>query len=55
MATALSLLGLGGGIALAVALGQPILAVFGIIVALAPWGALIDDIERGRRDRDRRG
>lgn len=54
MAAALSLLGLAGGIALAIALGQPILAVFGVIVALAPWGALIDDLERGDRNRDRR-
>lgn len=38
LATALSLAGLAGGITLGVALGQPILAVFGIIVALAPWG-----------------
>ena len=54
MATALSLAGVAGGITLAISMGQPILAVFGIIVALAPWGALIDDIERGGGDRDRR-
>ena len=53
-AAVLSIVGLVGGIALAIVVGNPILAVFGVIVALAPWGAVIDQVEKLQdRDRDR--
>jgi hypothetical protein len=44
-------LALVGSVALTVATGQLILLLFGIIVAAAPWGAVIDQLDRAERQR----
>jgi hypothetical protein len=51
VAGALSVLALVGSVALTVATGQLILLLFGIIVAAAPWGAVIDQLDRAERQR----
>lgn len=47
VAATLSVAALAGGVGLAVATGQPVLAVLGVILALAPWGAVFE-AEDGR-------
>jgi hypothetical protein len=51
VAAGLSVIALVGSIALTVATGQLILLLFGIIVAAAPWGAVIDQLDRAERER----
>jgi hypothetical protein len=46
-AAVLSVVALGGGVAVALVAAQPILAIFGVILAVAPWGAVIDQLDRG--------
>jgi hypothetical protein len=46
-AAVLSVVALAGGVALALVAAQPILAIFGVILAIAPWGAVIDQLDRG--------
>lgn len=54
VAALLSVVALVVGAALAIATGQVILFVFGVIVALAPWGAIVDQVEKAERDRRER-
>jgi hypothetical protein len=53
VAGGLSVIALVGSIALTVATGQLILLLFGIIVAAAPWGAVIDQLDRAEKERER--
>jgi hypothetical protein len=48
LAVVLDVVAVGGGVWLAIATGQPIFLVFALILAVAPWAAVIDDAERRR-------
>jgi hypothetical protein len=48
LAVVLDVVAVVGAIVLTVATGQPIFLAFGLILAVAPWAAVIDDAERRR-------
>ena len=48
LAVVLDVVAIGGAIALTIATGQPIFLAFGLILAVAPWASVIDDVDRRR-------
>jgi hypothetical protein len=48
VAVILDIVAVVGGIALTIATGQAIFLAFALILAVAPWASVIDDVERRR-------